>query len=183
MWDKLTYSRKTSVILIGFILIMIFGYKLSFYMTFELRSEIKQKEEKLTWLKDREKELPFIRSKMALIEEAYTNDSISIRDKLTAYISDFAENSGSVVTEIPEYSEYRNANLNIQTNVFTIKGQFNELVRLIYELESKFKVTAKIMSARFFSIKDMQTKRKNLYLTLVTQSFNEIELKTKTNEK
>lgn len=182
MWEKLTYSKKASVILIGFILILFVGYKVSFYKTFELRSEIRQKQEKLAVLKEKEKELPFIRSKMALIEEVYTNDSIPIRDKLTAFISDFAENSGAIVTEIPKYSDYKKASLNIQTNIFTVKGKFNDLVSLIYELEARFKVSAKIVSARFFSTKEMQTKHKNLYLTLAIQSFNEVELKNKANE-
>ena len=177
MFDKLTYQKKSFVLLGAFVLFIILGYKFSFHNTFTVMGEISEKAEKLAWLKEKESEIPFLKSKMALLEEAYTSDSISIRDKLTAFISDFAENNGCVVTEIPSFSAYTSGNLNIQTNTFTVKGHFNELASLLMALESKFKVSAKVMSARFYSIKDMQTKRKNLYLTLVTQSFNQKESK------
>lgn len=179
MWAKLTYSKKSLAILLGFVLFMIMGYKLSFVKTFEVKKEIEEKEAKIAWLKEKEKEIPFLKAKMQLIEEAYTNDSTSIRDKLTAYISDFAENNSCLVTEIPSYTAYKSENLNIQTNIFTVKGRFNDLLSLLMAVETKFKITAKLMSARFFSVKEMQTKRKNLYLTLVTQSFNQQEKKDK----
>jgi hypothetical protein len=179
MWAKLTYSKKSLAIVVGFILFMVFGYKLSFVKTFELKKEIGEKERKIAWLKAKEKEIPFLKAKMQLIEEAYSNDSTSIRDKLTAYISDFAENNNCLVTEIPSYTAYKSENLNIQTNIFTVKGKFNDLLSLLMAVETKFKISAKLMSARFFSVKDMQTKRKSLYLTLVTQSFNQQEPKNK----
>jgi hypothetical protein len=179
MWSKLTYDNKVIGVCIAFLLFLVIGYKLSFHNTIELKNEIKEKEKKIAWLKEKETEIPFLKSKMALIEEAYNGDSISIRDKLTAFISDFADNNACLVTEIPSYSSYKNGNLNIQTNSFTIRGSFNDLLSLLMAIENKFKVTAKVMSARFFSIKDMQSKRKNLYLTLVTQSFNQLE---KTNK-
>lgn len=179
MWAKLTYSKKSLVVLLGFMVFMILAYKLSFAKTFELKKEIGEKEKKIEWLKEKEKEIPFLKSKMQLIEEAYSGDSTSVRDKLTAYISDFAENNNCLVTEIPSYTAYKSDNMNIQTNIFTVKGRFNDLLSLLMEVETKFKVTAKLMSARFFSVKDMQTKRKNLYLTLVTQSFSQEEIKHK----
>lgn len=182
MWGKLTYPKKGLAIIVGFVLFMVVAYKLSFEKTFELKNEIKQKETKIAWLKEKEKEIPFLKSKMQLIEEAYTNDSTSIRDKLTAYISDFAESNNCLVTEIPSYTAYKSESINIQTNIFTIKGRFNDLLSLLMAVETKFKVTAKLMSARFFSVKDMQTKRKNLYLTLVTQSFNQQDIKKTPHE-
>jgi hypothetical protein len=179
MFDKLTYSKKVFALGLGFAFFLILAYQFSFAETLETKSQIKSKEEKIAWLKEKEKDIPFLKAKMAEVEQAYNdNDSTSIRDKLTAYISDFAENNNCLVTEIPLSSEYKNAHLSVETNIFTVRGPFKELLKLEYELEGKFKLIAKIMSARFFSVKDMQTKRKNLYLTIVTQSFNEVN-KTK----
>jgi Tfp pilus assembly protein PilO len=175
--DNLTYQKKSIVLLGAFVLFLILGYKLSFHNTFTVIDEISQKEEKLKWLKEKESEIPFLKSKMALIEEAYTNDSTSIRDKLTAFISDYAESNSCVVTEIPTFTAYVSDNLYIQSNTFTVKGRFNELASLLKAIESKFRVSAKVMSAHFYTIEDMQTKRNNLYLTLITQSFNQKESK------
>lgn len=177
MLDKLNYKQKCYLLFAGLFLFFVIGYKFSFSDTFTMMKEIDEKQEKLRWLKEKEKELPALKAKMAEFERAYSkSDSSAIRDKLTAYISDFAENNECLVTEIPVNSSFKNDNLNVQTNTFTVKGNFHNLLSLLYELENKYKYVAKIMSAKFYTIKDLQTKRKNLYLTMVTQSF---EQKTK----
>ncbi|MFO0357015.1 MAG: hypothetical protein ACK50A_08680 [Sphingobacteriaceae bacterium] len=150
------------------------GYKFSFSETLELRSEIAEKQNKLEWLKEKEKELPVLEQKMREYQKAYSGpDSISVRDKLTAYISEYSEKNNCLVTEIPLKTSYRNDGMKIQTNTFTIKGNFKELLVLLNSLEAKFKFNARIMSAKFHTLVDVQQKRKNLFLTIVTQSFQQ----------
>jgi hypothetical protein len=174
MLEKLDYKKRCLILFGGFLLFLYVGYQFSFSDTFTIAGEIKEKEQKLTWLKEKEKELPLLKAKMNEFEKAYSKkDSIAVRDKLTAYISDFAEEHSCLVTEIPVNSSFKNDDLKIQTNSFTIRGDFKNLVTLLSKLEAEYKYAAKIMSTRFFSVKDMQTKRKNLYLTIVTQSFEQ----------
>lgn len=175
MLTNLTYPKKCLALIIGFGLFLFIFHKLAFSKTLQLKNEINGKEQKIEWLKEKEKDLPFLKSKMDLIEKAYNNDTTSVRDKLTASISEFAEGNECTVTEIPSSSSYLKDNLLIQTNTFTIKGKFHDLLRLVYKMETEYNISAKIMSARFFSIKDFQSKRKFLYLTLITQSFKQIE--------
>jgi hypothetical protein len=174
MLNKLKYAQKCWLLFAGLLLFIILGFKISFSDTFTVMSEIEEKEKKLEWLKDKEKELPALKSKMAEFERAYSAcDSGSVRDKLTACISDFADRNNCLVTEIPVNSSFKNNNLKVQTNTFTVKGGFNNLLILLNTLETNYKYVSRIMSARFFSQRDPQTKRKNLYLTLVTQSFEQ----------
>ena len=174
MFEKLTYAKKCYVLFGGLFLFFSVGYKLSFSDTFVLLDEIAAKENKLVWLKEKEKELPALKAKMLEFERAYAKgDSTAVRDKLTAYISDFAERNNCLVTEIPVNSSFKNDNLNVQTNTFTIKGSFYNLLSLLHKMENDYKYVSKIMSARFFSVRDLQTKKKNLYLTLITQSFEQ----------
>ena len=44
-------------------------------------------------------------------------------------------------------------------------------------MEKKYNYTAKVVSAKFYSTKDLQTKQTQLYLALVTQSFKQQEIK------
>lgn len=177
MIANLTYKSSCYLLLAGVVLFLVLGYKFSFSDTFKLTYEIAQKQQKLDWLREKEKELPALKAKMAEIEKAYLRkDSSSVRDKLTAGISDFADKNNCLVTEIPVNSLFTNKNLDVQTNTFTIKGNFNNLLLLLNMLESDYRYITKIMSARFFSLTDLQTRRKNLYLTVITQSF---EQKTK----
>jgi hypothetical protein len=177
MLNKLSYSQKCYLLLTALALFIIVGYKISFSDTFLLVSEIKEKEQKLEWLKDKEKELPSLKAKMEEFEKAYSKgDSTAVRDKLTAFISDFAEKNYCLVTEIPLNSSFKSDNLKVQTNTFTVKGSYNNLLSLLFRLENEYKYVSKIMSAKFFTIREAQTKSKNLYLTIITQSF---EQKTK----
>ena len=176
MFNTLTYSKKIAAIFGWFILFMLLAYVFSFSKTIKLYKETKLKQEKLTWLKEKEKEIPALQSQMALLDKAYnSSDSSSIRDQLTAFISDFAEENNCVVTEIPEKSFYSSSQLNIQTNKFVIKGDYKSLLQLMLNVETHYNYTAKVVSAKFNSIKDLQTKQTNLYLTLITQSFRQHE--------
>lgn len=176
MWQNLTYPKKVYAIIGGFFLFMLVAYNVVFSKTFTLLKEAKAKQEKLAWLKEKEKEIPLLQSQMALLDKAYnSSDSSSIRDQLTAFISDYAEESGCIVTEIPEKSFYSSSNLNIQTNKFVVKGKFQSLLQLLHALEKKYNYTAKVVSVKFYTIKDLQTKQTNLYLSLITQSFRQQE--------
>lgn len=174
MFKNLNYNKKCYLLITGFVLFLFVGYQFSFSDTIILKTEISEKQKKLEWLKDKEKELPFLRAKMKEYEKAYAKtDSSSVRDKLTAFISEFAEEHECLVTEIPGNSLYKGNDLKVQTNTFTIKGNYKELVTLLYTLETEQKYLAKIMSARFYSLKDVQTKKSNLFLTIITQSFEQ----------
>jgi len=86
-----------------------------------------------------------------------------------------AGENNCVVTEIPEKSFYSSSQLNIQTNKFVIKGDYKSLLQLMLNVETQYNYSAKVVSAKFHSVKDLQTKQTNLYLTLITQSFRQHE--------
>jgi hypothetical protein len=162
------------MLFIAMFLFLFFGYQISFSDSFKLVGEISRKKEKLRWLKEKEQELPVLKRKMQEFDKAFSkNDSSTVRDKLTAYISDFAEDHNCIVTEIPVSSSFKRENLNVQTNTFTVKGNFHNLLSLLYKLENEHKYLSKIVSARYFTTRDPQTKRKNLYLTMIMQSFEQ----------
>jgi hypothetical protein len=174
MLEKLTYNQKGLLLLIALVLFFIVGYGFTFSDTIVLIEQIDEKEKKITWLKEKEKDLPVLKQKMAEFEKAYTNsDSSSVRDKLTAYISAYADANNCLVTEIPLNTNYKNSNLKVQTNTFTVKGGYKTLVSLLHLLELDFKYVSKTMSAKFYTVKEIQTKKRNLYLTIITQSFEQ----------
>lgn len=176
MWQKLTYPRKVYVISAGFVVVMLLAYALVFSRTVDLYGDVKSKQEKLAWLKEKEKEIPALQAQMALLDKAYSaSDSSSIRDQLTAFISDFAEQHDCVVTEIPEKTFYASSQLNIQTNKFVVKGKYHQLLQLLAEVERNYNYTAKVVSVKYYTIKDLQTKQTNLYLAMITQSFRQQE--------
>lgn len=176
MWENLTYPKKVYAIIGGFIAIMLIAYMLVFSKTIALFRDTKTKHEKLAWLKEKEKEIPVLQSQMALLDKAYnSSDSSSIRDQLTAFISDFAEQHDCVVTAIPEKALYASSELHIQTNKFVVRGKYQQLLQLLHAVETNYNYTAKVVSVKYYSVKDLQTKQTNLYLAMITQSFRQHE--------
>ena len=176
MWQALTYPKKIYAIAGGFVIFLMLAYIIVFSKTITLFKETKIKQEKLAWLKEKEKDIPVLKQQMELLDKAYNSaDSSSIRDQLTAFISDFADRHECMVTEIPEKSFYSSSQLNIQTNKFVIKGKYNQLLQLLNAVETNYNYTAKVVSAKYYSIKDLQTKQTNLYLAMITQSFRQHE--------
>jgi hypothetical protein len=173
MLRGLTYRQKGLAQLGCFLLFVIVGYNFSVKRTLELKEDISAKNQKLEWLREKETEIPFLKAKIASIEKSYnSSDSSSVRDKLTAFISDFSEAHQCVVTEIPTCRTFKKDKMLVETNFFTVSGKFHDLLVLQHEVETKFKYLAKLTSIRFFSLKEMNTKRKKLFVTITAQSIN-----------
>jgi hypothetical protein len=173
VFKKLTYKQKSVAQFGGFLLFLLVAYNFSVTRTLELRKDITEKSQKIDWLREKEEEIPFLKAKIASIERSYnSNDSSSVRDKLTAFISDFSETHQCTVTDIPVCKVYKKDNMTMETNFFTVSGRYHELLKLQHEVETKFRYITKLRSVRFFSIKEINTKRKKLFMTITAQSIN-----------
>ena len=94
MYSKYSYSKKVLMLFIAFVLFLFFAYHFSISKTITIINDINLKQEKLVWLKSKEKEIPFLQSQIAILDKVYTyKDSSSIRDQLTQFISDNSEKS------------------------------------------------------------------------------------------
>ena len=174
MLKNLTYTHRCYILLSGFVVFLIILYHLSIVETINVAETINEKNQKLIWLKDKEQELPFLKKQMEEMELANNKlDSVSARDKLTNGISEFADNNNCIVTEIPKSFIYTNSSMHVQTNSFTVNGSFHNLLSLLYTMETKFNFVAKIMSAKFTTSTEITTKKKKLYLTFITQSYDQ----------
>ena len=170
-----TYKQKCVFLMGGFFLFLILAYQLSFSETLSNRKEMKEREVKISWLKEKEKEAPLLQTKLSQISNVCREgDSSSVRDKLTAFISDFADKHDCMVTEIPQAHYYASQNSKIETNSFAVKGTFRDLLRLERAVEQNFGVLARVVSANFYTIRDHQSKKKNLFLKITTQSFTQL---------
>ena len=122
----------------SFAMFLFLAYQIVFSNTIKLYKDITVKKEKLEWLKEKEKEIPELQNQINLLNKAYSStDSSSIRDQLTSYISDYAEENSCLVTEIPEKNLYNGSQLNVQTNNFVVRGTFNSLLKLLFLLLKK----------------------------------------------
>ena len=176
---SLTYKKKCYLMFALLLAFFIVAYKFSFSQTLDNRKESSEKEKKIAFFKTREKEIPVLKKKLAHIEQLVKNSHAApVRDRLTAFISAYAENNDCTVMEIPHAEFYKSAGNFIETNTFAIRGRFKTLLSLEHLLEKTFKSTARIMSVRYQALSNHRKKTKELYLTIITQSF----IKSENNE-
>lgn len=176
---KLTTKNKYYALIVSLILFLFAFYKFSLSETINLLNLTNKNEEKLSWLKSKEKQIPFIKANLTKYENAYSgNELIFVREKLTKYISDFAnKNNGCIVVEIPVNNFINIENLIVETNAYTVKGNYHQLLKLLSEMELNFKYLAKIVNIRFFVSTDRNFNKKQLFITIITQTYRKNENK------
>lgn len=173
-FDELKYRTKCLLLCGGFLLFLLIAGKFSFSDTIHIMARVNENKLKISWLLEKEKEIPMLNARIKAFDKLYTRgDSLAARDKLTAWISAFAEKNNCLVTEIPSAQSFSSEHVNVYTNVYTVKGTFHPLLQLLNGLEQDCRYITKVMSSRFFTLKDHQTRKKQLYLTVVTQSFQQ----------
>lgn len=171
-FKELSYKKKKLLLAVCCIFVAAFGYEFLFSEIMYLNREVESKEEKIQWLSDKESELPLLKLKMQEFEKIYhTTDTSEIRAQLMAYIANYTETGNCILVSMPKPAVFAGSNLIVQTNSFTLTGDFKSLLQLLSQIEKHFQFLARIVSAKFYTQKTGTEKMPSLYLAVVTQSF------------
>jgi hypothetical protein len=90
-------------------------------------------------------------------------------DALLSLITNYCQNNHAVLREFPQTTIAEAENMTIETNRFTIGGDFSTLLNLAYILEQKNKL-GKVASVNYQLKKDFKTKEMLLTATLFLQN-------------
>lgn len=96
-----------------------------------------------------------------------------VQQALLGIASAWCQEKGVLLREFPQTIFSEEKDLRIETNVFTVEGDFKKLLGLVYELEQKQKV-GKLASVNFQMRKDPKTKTKNLTVTIYVQNVKKL---------
>ena len=177
MKNKLTYKQKKIGILVLFVFVLVVGYqRVVSHSVIEINRYIKNKEIKKNEGEIRQSILNIQNDIYSL--DAYLGDDNFkehlIQQEILEFITSKTEGNKIAVTAIKPVHSYSISSYSIISNSYTLKGSYNSLINLIYQVENSF-VKSKLNSVRFFKKKNYKLNKQELFAELLFQNFKLIE--------
>ena len=174
MEDRFTYKQKKIGIFILFVLVLMLGYKRVIKNTIRETSRylknktIKKNEEEIR------KSILQIQNEIHNLDNYLGEERVKeplIQQEILEFITSKTYSDKITVTYIKPTHSYFVGNYSIISNSFTIKGSYNSLISLIYQIERDFK-KSKLNNAKFFTQRNYKFKKEELFVELLFQNFN-----------
>lgn len=172
MFKNLTYKKKNKLLVLGALLLIAIIYLFGIKKTILAYQNYSQNDEQLTYaanaptmLMQIEKEILNINSKIGTKKSGEQNNS----EKLIELVTHYCKTNNVVLREFPKLESAEQGDLVIETNRFTVAGNFISLLKLVYNLEQQNKL-GKIASVNYKTQKDFKTKEMILTATIYLQN-------------
>ena len=156
-----TYKQKTIALGIGSFLFLILAYQLAFKKTFIERSKYHDAQNRLDNVQSLEKEVAQYHGLLANFDQNTTSNLPPSQTNLYELISSFCDENDLIIEEMPEVSVYDNTDFLLEQHIFTFKGEYRTMLRLLYAIEQEWKI-AKVVSSHFYLEKNRQTRQEEL---------------------
>lgn len=180
MFESITYKRKNQLLIGISILLFIIIYFLSIKKTIIAYNEYDKNIELLKMASNApllevqlQKELDAINNKLG----SQNQDGEKYSDKLIELITSYCQLNNAILKEFPETELAQKDDLLIETNRFTLAGDYVTLLKFVYLLEQKHKI-GKVTSVNYLSKKDFRSNSNILTATIYLQN-----IKKQNNEK
>ncbi len=171
MFKTIPYKKKFIVVLLGFVVLLLASYKKNFKNIFEARKQLNTITNKLNTVDDSSNQIFFLKNEIAQL-----NDLIGGQTKepelVQQLILDFITNVNLDINihDIEDTHIFNDDDFTIYTNVLQIEGDYNTLLKLLYNIEKDFSAS-KVVSSEFYTEKNYRTNSKKLFLKLILQNY------------
>lgn len=166
-------KAKNIALVSGFLLAILLCYKLALNKTINLKQEYNQLKNQEVLFKNTPRQLSLLKQKQKYYDSILTKHKISgnsIQNNLLEVINRYANNSKiKVITFLKPHVIIQN-NLKVNTYQFTLQGDYNALIKLIYKLEQETKF-GEIINLHFEKKKNYRTNKHYLEVHVLLRSF------------
>lgn len=167
-----SHKQKFMLLLVISVISFILIYSVAIKVTLDLRSECNEKRKLiennkniLSDIKAKEKKIVEINKLIENKDKNLTN----YHNYLLAVIGKYCKMFNVVIKKFPQSHLVKKDNYNIETHVITLKGSYNDLLKILYNLEYDEKLSG-ISSLLFESIPNYRNGKYELNLTLYVQN-------------
>lgn len=169
----MTNKQKNIGLLIGFVLILILSYQLAITKTLEQKNEYENLKQEALLFNNAPKQLSLLKQKERYYDSllvTYQLDGSSIQNNLLAAINDYANKNNLTVVSFLEPHMVTKNELDIKTYDFTLEGNYNSIIGLIYTLEQKTKF-GEVINLHFEKKKNFRSGKEYLEARVLLSSF------------
>ncbi|WP_299884437.1 hypothetical protein [uncultured Lacinutrix sp.] len=169
----MTSKNKNIALLIGFLFVLILGYQYAISNTIALRKEFNSLKKQELLFKNAPKQLSILKQKEKYYDSLlvkYQINGSSIQNSLLKSINTFANTNSIQLISFLEPHVIQKDNLTYNTYLFTLQGNYNDILQLIYKLEQGTKF-GEITNLHFERKKNYRTGKNYLQASVLMRSF------------
>lgn len=150
-------KQKNMALVAGFMLFLWLAHQLSFSKTIKLKKQYFNLREETLLFENSSQKLMQLRKENQYYDSLLKSKRIStdraFQNSLLSTINKFADSTNIKVVSFQNPHVFEQESAKILTYSFTLKGTFNQITRLIYQLEQEYKM-GKIISVNYLKKRD-----------------------------
>ena len=158
---------KNRLLIISAVLMLFCIYKLAISETLSSMTQCAELEQQVQGLENIPARINDLKKKIRTTQ-SYTSNQTGKQKELLEIVSSYCEKEHLVLREFPKVEREIKENLEVETNRFTVQGEFPSLLKLVYDLEQKDQV-GRIASVNYRLQKDPKTKSTSLCAEIYVQ--------------
>lgn len=166
-------KRKNILLFGGFVLALIGCYQFAISKTITLKNEYSNLKEQEIVFKNLPEQMTLLKQKKHYYDSIlskYHLDESSVQNNLLKTINAFANENNLKVVGFLEPHLYKKNELTLKTYQFTLEGNFNSILKLIYKLEQETKY-GEIINLHFEKKENYRTGKEYLLAKVLLRSF------------
>ena len=164
MFDNLTYKKKCMALLFITFVVLMACYKKTFKDMFAAKRQLSAVEEKLTNTSKSQNRLAILNREVFELDYligGQTNNPENVQYQILDFISN---NSLKVnIVSIQDVHLFNSDEFLVYSNVLELSGTYEELVKMLYEVETLF-TNSRVVSSQFYT--------QNLFLKIILQNYD-----------
>lgn len=156
----------------GSLLLLVILYQAQLKPTYLLHNKCDMMIKQIALAKDAPMRVAFLKKQQMEFDHVLgisQNDSINSQQMLLGTITNYCQQSNVLLKEFPKTIAKQEKDYLIETNYFTVEGEFVKLLKLCYQLEQKNKI-GKLASVNYLLKKDYKTQIDFLTATVYIQN-------------
>jgi hypothetical protein len=169
---SIPYNTKNKILLWGGSLLVVVIYQFTFKKTIALYSEcreMKKRSELMEGAAMKKITLEKEAARLDLLSGSLQANDSNVQQVLLGIVTSYCQSNGLLLKEFPQTQRSQENNYEIELNSFTVEGEFQKLLKLVYCLEQKYRI-AKVASLDLKTKKDLRTKKASLTATVYLQN-------------
>ena len=170
-WNQLSYRHKNLALIGVFLILAWVVWQRSLSGTFRIYGEYQNRLVELEQAENIESRLVGLEARSKKVEALLNGreSAARVQHQLLDSIGQRCRKAGMVLQEVQEPHIFRDEGFGIHTNVFEVKGGFQDALKMAYDLETGFEA-ARLVSLNFETRKNRKTGKKQLYAKLYLQN-------------
>jgi hypothetical protein len=154
---------------------LIVSYKRSFSITLSVLTEIENQELRIIDAQTADTDFEILQLQINQLNTTIGKSDLEpdkVQQKILSTITDYSLLSEIRLDQLQATHDFETVDFNIYSNLVSVKGTFNGLLSLIYDMENDFE-EARITNITFYKVQNLINKKTELYASILFQHYRQ----------